>query len=76
MTLDISCHGARVQTRTFWKPNLALSVRSIQGNFYSRARVVYCERHVGSFMVGLEMYYPEGNPHQRSAFQITPESAR
>lgn len=69
-TLDISCHGARVQTRTFWTPNLSLSVRSIQGNFYSRGRVVYCERQAGSFVVGLEMYYPEGKPRQQSKEQI------
>jgi PilZ domain len=61
LTTDISCHGARVVTRTFWQPNLAVSVRSIRGNFYSRGRVVHCERRAGSFAVGLEMYYPEGN---------------
>ena len=61
-TVDISCHGARVLTKTRWEPNQALSVRSIRGNFYSRARVVHCQRHASDcFVVGLEMYYPEGN---------------
>jgi PilZ domain len=65
-TSDVSCHGARVLTRTFWKPNLSVSIRSIRGDFYSRGRVVHCQRHRGSFIVGLEMYYPEGNWATRS----------
>jgi hypothetical protein len=61
-TIDISCHGARVVTKTFWQPNQHLSVRSIRGNLYSRARVVHCQRYTyDSFAVGLEMYYPEGD---------------
>ena len=67
-TLDISCHGARVVTKTRWRPNQHLSVRSIRGNLYSRARVVHCQRHTyNSFIIGLEMFYPEGDwtaPHQ------------
>ena len=61
LTVDVSCHGARVVTRKFWEPNLPLSIRSIRGNIHSRGRVVYCERRAGSFAVGLEMYFPEGN---------------
>jgi PilZ domain len=61
-TIDISNHGARVTTKAAWEPNQPLSVRSIRGNFYSRARVVHCQRDLtGSFQVGLEMYFPEGN---------------
>ena len=61
-TIDISNHGARVATRSSWVLNESLSVRSIRGNFYSRARVVHCQRDLtGAFQVGLEMYYPEGN---------------
>ena len=60
-TLDISCRGALVVTKNFWKLNQPLSVRAIRGNFYSRARVVHCHRRAGSFVVGLEMYYPEGD---------------
>ena len=61
LTDNISCHGARVVTRTYWKPDLSISVRTIRGNFYSRGRVVHCERKAGSYAVGVEMYYPEGN---------------
>ena len=61
-TLDISCRGARVVTKTFWQPNQHLSVRLIRGNIHSRARIVYCKRHASdSYVVGLEMYYPEGD---------------
>jgi hypothetical protein len=61
-TVDISCHGARVVTKTFWQPNQLLSVRSIRGNIHSRARIVYCKPHTrDSYIVGLEMYDPAGD---------------
>jgi hypothetical protein len=61
-TIDISCHGARVVTKTFWQPNQLLSVRSIRGNIHSRARIIYCKPHTrDSYVVGLEMYYPQGD---------------
>ena len=61
-TIDISCHGARVVTRSKWQPDEHLSVRSIRGNLYSRARVVHCQPHqANSFVVGIEMYYPTGD---------------
>ena len=59
-TLDVSCHGARVVTKTPWQPNQHLSLRLIRGGLFSRARVVHCQRHTyDSFAVGLEIYYPE-----------------
>jgi hypothetical protein len=61
-TLDISCHGARVVSRRNWRLNEELSVRSIRGNLYSRARVVHCQPHQGdSYVVGIQMYYPTGD---------------
>jgi hypothetical protein len=61
-TIDISCYGARVVTKKIWQPNQQLSVRSIRGNLYSLARVVYCQPYVGdSFVIGIEMYYPTGD---------------
>jgi hypothetical protein len=39
-----------------------VSVRSIRGNLYSRARIVHCEPYNGnSFVIGIQMYYPTGN---------------
>jgi PilZ domain-containing protein len=61
-TIDISCHGVRVVTKTFWRPEQQVSVRGIRGKLYSRARVVHCQQHKDdSFVVGLELYYPEGD---------------
>jgi PilZ domain-containing protein len=61
-TIDISSHGARVVTKKMWQPNQPLSVRSIRGNLYSLARVVYCQpRTDNSFVIGIEMYYPTGD---------------
>jgi len=61
-TIDISCHGARVVTRRNWQPNEQLSVRSIRGNLYSRARVIHCQPHNdNSFVIGIQMYYPTGD---------------
>jgi hypothetical protein len=58
-TVDISCHGARLVTKRIWQPNQQISVRSIRGNLYSRARVVHCQPYTdSSFVVGIEMYYP------------------
>lgn len=61
-TIDISCHGARVVTRRNWRPDEQVSVRSIRGNLYSRARIVHCQPYNdNSFVIGIQMYYPTGN---------------
>lgn len=61
-TIDISCHGARVLTRTNWQLNQQLSVRSIRGNLKSRARVVHCQPYTdNSFVIGIEIYSPTGD---------------
>ncbi|HXH66459.1 MAG TPA: PilZ domain-containing protein [Candidatus Limnocylindrales bacterium] len=61
-TLDISCHGARVVTRRIWRPEDQISVRSIRGNLYSRARVVHCRPYMGdAYVIGIQMYYPTGD---------------
>jgi hypothetical protein len=61
-TIDISCHGVRVVSRRNWRPDEELSVRSIRGNLYSRARIVHCQPHKdNSFVIGIQMYYPTGD---------------
>lgn len=61
-TIDISCHGARVVTKKIWRPNQQLSVRSIRGNLYSRARVAYCQPYEDkSFVIGIEIYSSKGD---------------
>jgi PilZ domain len=58
-TIDISSHGARVVSKRIWRPNQELSVRSMNGDLYSRARVVHCQPYTdSSFVIGIELYYP------------------
>jgi PilZ domain len=71
-TIDISCHGARVVTRRNWRPDEHLSVQSIRGNLYSRARVVHCQPHGdNSFIIGIQMYYPTSDWTARDSIKTT-----
>ena len=55
-TVDVSPHGARVLTKDPWQSNQHLTVRSVQGNLYSRARVAYCQPLEGRcFAIGVEL---------------------
>jgi hypothetical protein len=61
VTENISPRGARVLTSKPWKPNERLNVRSLLGNFRSRARVVYCvpvDRE--KYAVGLQLFATAG----------------
>jgi hypothetical protein len=61
-TVDISCHGARVVSRSFREPDQLLLIRSIRGSLYSHARVVHCESITAdSYAVGLQLYHPTGD---------------
>ena len=56
-TIDVSCHGARVVTKSLWRTNHDLCVQPIRGSLPSRGRVAHCEtRRDGSYEVGLELY--------------------
>ncbi len=56
---DVSSRGARVLTKNPWKLNQHLTVRSIQGNLFSHARVAYCQTVDGrSFAIGVELRQP------------------
>jgi PilZ domain len=58
-TVDVSSHGARVLTKNPWQSNQQMSVRSVQDNLYSLARVVYCQSTGDSaFAIGVEMREP------------------
>ena len=55
-TVDVSIHGARVLTKNPWQSNQYLTVRSVQGNLCSQARVAYCQSVGGSsFAIGVEL---------------------
>ena len=58
-TVDVSCHGARVMTKSLWDTDHDVVVQPIRGNISSRARVAHCEtRKDGSYEMGLELYPP------------------
>lgn len=62
VTENVSVRGARVVTSKPWRPNDRLNVRSLLGNFRSRARVVYCQAlKNGSYAVGLQLFAAAGN---------------
>jgi hypothetical protein len=62
VTENISNRGARVVTSRPWKPNDRLNVRSLLGNFRSRARVVYCEPIGGDlYAIGLQLFAAAGS---------------
>lgn len=55
-TINISNHGVCVLTKAPWTPNQDVSVRSVPGNLYSRAHVVYCKPlRDHSFSIGLKL---------------------
>jgi hypothetical protein len=61
VTENISPRGARVLTNKPWKPNERLNLRSLLGNFRSRARVVYCVKvDNDQFAVGLQLFAAAG----------------
>jgi hypothetical protein len=61
VTENVSPRGARVLTSRPWKPNERLNVRSLLGNFRSRARVVYCVPvDNDQFAVGLQLFAAAG----------------
>jgi hypothetical protein len=70
-TVDVSAHGARVLTKNPWQSNQHLTVRSVQGNLYSHARVAYCQSVDGrSFAIGVELRQPTADwtePQKHSA---------
>jgi hypothetical protein len=62
VTENVSPRGARVLTSKPWKPNERLNLRSLLGNFRSRARVVYCVPvDDAKFAIGLQLFATAGN---------------
>src|SRR5271170_2280759 len=62
VTENVSPRGARVLTNKPWKPDDRLNVRSLGGNFRSRARVVYCVPVDDQlFAIGLQLFATAGN---------------
>ncbi len=61
-TQNISPHGARVMTQQVWEPGSLLLIKSLRGDFWARARVVYWRSFSASrFVLGLEFFARAGN---------------
>ena len=61
-TINVSCHGARVETKRRWQSGEQLWVRSIRGNLFSFARVAYCQPQTdGTYAMGLDLLFPTGD---------------
>src|SRR6266404_9686709 len=54
-TQNISSRGARVFTQRIWQPGSRLLIKSLRGDFWARARVVYSRSFSNTrFAMGLE----------------------
>ena len=62
VTDNVSAHGVRVLTSKAMRYNERLNVRSMLGNYRSRARVVYCvPTEDGLYAIGLQLYVSAGD---------------
>jgi len=61
-THNISCHGARVTTQRVWEPGSFVLLKSLRGDFWARARVVYWRSFLSSrASIGLEFIVQGGH---------------
>jgi len=61
-TQNISPRGARVMTQQVWEPGSLLLIKSLRGDFWARARVVYWRSFSSSrFAIGLEFFAQAGD---------------
>ena len=60
LTQNVSRYGARVVTKTQWRPNDDATVKLVQKGLSNRARIAYCSPVKGeaAFAVGLQFYSP------------------
>jgi hypothetical protein len=60
-TENVSSHGARVVTKQRWKAEERVLLKSLESDFQSQARVVYCQLLPrNAFAVGLDLFSPTG----------------
>lgn len=60
-TRNISSRGARVTTQRIWEPGSFLLLKSLRGNFWARARVVYWRSFSSRAIIGLEFIVQGGS---------------
>lgn len=61
LTENISSRGARVVTRSLWRANDSLVIKSLEGSLHSQARVIY-RRAIREevYAIGMELIAPQG----------------
>lgn len=60
-TIDVSQHGARVLSKTGWAPAQRVSIRALDRQLESRARIIYCELlPERCYAIGMELQDPIG----------------
>ena len=59
-TENVSTNGARLQSDWPWLPGTRVLVRSSLGEFWGRARIVYCHRLPDTFALGLQFLVRTG----------------
>lgn len=60
-TINVSEHGACVSSDTAWAPNQRVSVRALDGQLKSHARIVYCQHSCGQgYLIGVQLQQPAG----------------
>lgn len=60
-TINVSQHGACVSSDTAWAPNQRVSVRALDGQLKSHARIIYCQHSCGQgYVVGVQLQQPIG----------------
>ncbi len=62
LTENISSRGARVVAKGLWRVNDSLVIKSLEGDLYSEARIIYCQPiREDIYAIGLELIAPIGN---------------
>jgi hypothetical protein len=60
-TINVSEHGACVSSDTAWAADQRVSIRALDGQLKSHARIVYCQHLCGrGYVIGVQLQQPNG----------------
>lgn len=60
-TINVSQHGACVSSDTAWAANQRVSIRALDGQLKSHARIIYCQNSCGQgYVIGVQLQQPIG----------------
>lgn len=61
LTENISSRGARVVTRSLWRLDDSLVIKSLEGDLHSQARIIYSEPiREDVYAIGVQLIAPQG----------------